>query len=156
MRIGVVSDTHGNSYAIKKAVQAVGQVNMWLHAGDYNRDIRYLKQFTDVQIISVLGNCDWNKEAKPEEFIEIGGKKIWLTHGHQQKVKYENNDLARRGRQYEVDAVIYGHTHIADITWQDELLLFNPGSTSLPREGFASCGLLIIKDGKITAQILEL
>lgn len=156
MRIGVVSDTHGNCDAIKKAVRAVGQVDIWLHAGDYNHDIKYFKQVTDAQIIAVLGNCDWNKDAKPEEFIELGGKKIWLTHGHQQKVKYGNQDLGWWGRHYEVDVVIYGHTHMRDITWDDDLLIFNPGSLSLPRDGGASCGLITITDNKLSAQIIEL
>ena len=156
MRIGVVSDTHGNCDAIQKAVKAVGKVDLWLHAGDYNHDIRYFQKHSDAPIIAVLGNCDWNKDARPEEFIEVGGKKIWLTHGHQQQVKYGNHDLGWWGRQYEVDVVIYGHTHIRDITWQDNLLIFNPGSASLPRDGFACCGLLMIEDGKISAEIIDL
>lgn len=156
MRIGVVSDTHGNCDSIQKAVRAVGEVDLWLHAGDYNHDIRYFKKNTEAPIIAVLGNCDWNKDAKPDEFVEIGGKKIWLTHGHQQKVKYGNQDLGWWGRHYGVDAVIYGHSHVKDITWQGDLLLFNPGSASLPRDGFPSCGLLTIEDGRMSAEIIDL
>ncbi|HWR55298.1 MAG TPA: metallophosphoesterase family protein, partial [Negativicutes bacterium] len=37
MRIGIVSDTHGDQRAIKQVVAQVGPVDLWLHAGDHVR-----------------------------------------------------------------------------------------------------------------------
>ena len=43
MRIGVISDTHGNIPALSKAIKAVGKVDQWLHAGDHSWDADELK-----------------------------------------------------------------------------------------------------------------
>jgi hypothetical protein len=52
--------------------------------------------------------------------------------------------------------VIYGHSHVAEITWQDGLLIFNPGSPYQPRGNRgASCGVLTIEDGDIEAIIID-
>jgi predicted phosphodiesterase len=56
----------------------------------------------------------------------VGGRKIWLTHGHRYHAKERVGELLWWGRQYGVDAVVYGHSHIPDRTWQDGILLFNP------------------------------
>ncbi|MBP2650504.1 MAG: yfcE 1 [Firmicutes bacterium] len=150
MRIGVISDTHGNTKAILKAVKAAGKVELWLHAGDNCRDGKYLADVTGTKVIAVAGNCDAYGTAKPDEFIQIGDKKIWLTHGDNYQAKSRIKELAQWARQYEVDAVIYGHSHVPDITWQDSILLFNPGSPALPRGGSkSSCGILSLNDKNI-------
>ena len=41
-RLGILSDTHGNLQLLKQAVEETGPVDMWLHAGDYIRDARWL------------------------------------------------------------------------------------------------------------------
>ena len=38
MRIGVMSDSHGDTAAVKRAVEFAGNVDIWLHAGDYCSD----------------------------------------------------------------------------------------------------------------------
>lgn len=158
MKIGVISDTHGNTALILKAIKAAGPVDMWLHAGDYSQDATFLAQETGLPVTAVAGNCDGITAAKVDEFITAGGKKIWLTHGHRYRSKERSGELVWWGRQYGVDIVIYGHSHVADITWEENLLIFNPGSTVHPRGGQgASCGLLVIgDDGEVQASIVPL
>lgn len=155
MRIGVMSDTHGDQTAVCQAVKAAGHVDMWLHAGDYSQDVRYLSRLVKVPIFAARGNCDGQTSAKIDEFVEVSGKKIWLTHGHRYGVKQGVRELVEWSRQYEMDVVIYGHTHIPDNQWDEHLLIFNPGSAAQPHFGCGTCGILEINnEGKIAAQII--
>ncbi len=157
MRIGVISDSHGSMAALRKAAAAAGPVEMWLHAGDYSQDAPRLAALTGLAVTAVAGNCDGVTDAKIDEFVEVGGRKIWLTHGHRYHAKERAGELLWWGRQYGVDAVVYGHSHIPDRTWQDGILLFNPGGAVHPRGGFpASCGVLIVAGGDIRAEIIEI
>ncbi len=157
MRIGVISDTHGDAASIRRAVAAAGPVAMWLHAGDLSQDAVFLAKLSGVPVTAAAGNCDGWTAAKIDEFIELDGKKIWLTHGHRYRAKERTGELSWWARQYGVDAVIYGHSHVAAITWDDDLLIFNPGSTFHPRGGRGpSCGILTIENGNIEASITEI
>lgn len=155
MKLGVISDTHGSRPDIRKAVLAAGTVDLWLHAGDYSQDTSYLAEISGTKVIAVAGNCDGNSGAKIDEFVDAGDKKIWLTHGHRYRAKERGGELAWWAEKYGVDIVVYGHSHVPDITWEGKTLLFNPGSTTHPRGGFpASCGKLEIVDGEIKPEII--
>ena len=157
MRIGVISDTPGDQASIRRAVAAAGPVEMWLHAGDYSQDAAFLAEYTGVPVTVVAGNCDGTTTAKVDEFITAAGKRIWLTHGHRYRARERRGELIWWGRQYEVDIVVFGHSHVADSYWSDDLLIFNPGSPVLPRgEGGASCGLLVVEAGQVAAEILAI
>jgi putative phosphoesterase len=154
MRIGVMSDTHGDQAAVRQAMKAVGHVDMWLHAGDYSQDARYLAKLVTVPVFAARGNCDGQATAKIDEFIEVAGKRIWLTHGHRYGVKQGIRELVQWSRQYEMDAVIYGHTHVPDNQWDEQLMIFNPGSAAQPRSGYGTCGVLDINhEGKMVGRI---
>ena len=58
MRIGVMSDSHGNTMAVDRAIELAGSVDCWLHAGDLIEDAEYLAMVTDKKVINVAGNCD--------------------------------------------------------------------------------------------------
>jgi putative phosphoesterase len=156
MKIGVISDTHGDQAAVRQAVKAVPDANMWLHAGDYSQDATYLAGLVAVPVYAAKGNCDGQTIAKIDEFVEVAGKKIWLTHGHRYSVKQGVGELVQRGSQYGMDVVIYGHTHLPDNKCHGNLLIFNPGSVAEPRSGQGTCGILNIdNEGKITGKIIE-
>lgn len=157
MKIGIMSDTHGSLAAVRQALQAAGSVAMWLHAGDYSQDADYLSGLVKVPVFAARGNCDGQAMAKIDEFIEIDGKRIWLTHGHRYGVKQGIRELVEWSRQYEADAVVYGHTHIPDNRQVGGLLVFNPGSAAESRSGCGTCGILEISStGELTGQIVVL
>ncbi len=135
MRIGIMGDTHGNSFFIQQAVAAADSVDFWLHTGDFYRDAMFLSSFTGLAVTAVAGNCDGRAEAKPDEFLEVEGYRIWLTHGHSYGVKLGLNELCEWARRYEADIVVFGHTHQAEILNEAGLLLINPGSAAMPRHG---------------------
>lgn len=149
MKIGVMSDSHGDREAIRQAVARGGPVDCWLHAGDHCQDAVFLGMIVSVPVIAVAGNCDGSAQAKPDEFLEALDKRIWLTHGHRYKVKRNQDELIWWAGQYEADIVVYGHTHVADILRQDQVLAFNPGSVAFPRDGGPpSFGFIEIVSGR--------
>ncbi|HWR39007.1 MAG TPA: metallophosphoesterase [Patescibacteria group bacterium] len=155
MRIGVVSDTHGNTRMLRRAVAAAGPVDQWLHAGDYSQDARHLIGWSQVPVTTVAGNCDGRVDLPLDEYVDVGGKKIWLTHGHRYSVKQDLVDIIWWGGQYEVDIAVFGHTHVPYCQRHGSLLVFNPGSLGIPRFGRPTYGLLTIDGDEIYGQIIE-
>lgn len=157
MRIGLVSDTHGDRAALRKVIAQAGPVALWLHAGDHMRDADYLQELTSIPVYAVPGNCDPRDAAPPDQFLTFGGCRIMLTHGHRYGVKHSLRDLAWWGHQYEARAVVFGHTHKAVICREEGVLLVNPGSPAFPRgAGAASFGILELLPAKIQPTIVEL
>lgn len=157
MRIGVISDTHGDCSAVEKAAAAVGPADLWLHAGDCSQDGEFLRDLTGVPVIAAKGNCDGSGDAKVDEFFEVAGKAFWLTHGHRYRVKQGLSELKWWGRQYQVDVVVYGHSHISDIVRDENLLIFNPGSAAYPQQSrWPTCGVIVINDNCVEARIIEI
>jgi putative phosphoesterase len=157
MKIGVISDTHGSQGSIRKIVDAAGNVDLWLHAGDYSQDAQYVTALTGDKVTAVKGNCDGQTTAKIDEFIEVCGKRLWLTHGHRYDVKQGLYELLWWGREYEADIIVYGHSHVPELKWIGDLLVFNPGSALYPRFGQPTFGILEINgQGKILPSIVEI
>lgn len=153
MRVGVISDTHGDHVTIRQIVKLFADVDLWLHAGDCSQDAEYLASVAVAPVVAVRGNCDGHTTAKIDEFVEIAGHKIWLTHGHRYHVKQGTHELVEWGKQYEVDVVVYGHSHVPGHHWDEGILIFNPGSAY---GSHATCGVLDIdEDGKILGRIVQ-
>lgn len=158
MKIGVISDTHGDLAAIRRAVSALGYVDCWLHAGDYSKDRFYLADLSGVPVYAVQGNCDMDEDtALVDEYITVENKKIWLTHGHKYEAKNREKELVWWSKQYNVDIVVYGHSHVPRNLNEEDILIFNPGSPSRPRGGSKqSCGLLTITKNSVQAELFEI
>ena len=72
-------------------------------------------------------------------------------------VSYTHLDLYRAAcaaRERQADVLLFGHTHRAEITWDDGLLLFNPGSLSGGAD--STYGTLDITPAGIVPNILRL
>ena len=50
MKIGVVSDTHGDLHALEAVLDQAGEVDLWLHAGDYSQDAPYIEEATGIPV----------------------------------------------------------------------------------------------------------
>ena len=82
MRILVFSDTHNNSGRMIKVIDNTIGEDAVIHCGDGMRDVKEAEEiYPDIKFYYVSGNCDMDRK-KYEEIIEIGGKKIFVTHGH--------------------------------------------------------------------------
>lgn len=153
MKIGIISDTHGSLTALRKVVSMAPPVEFWIHCGDYAFDGERLEGMTGLTVYSVAGNCDVMRgpvTAKPDQFLKIEDRRIWVTHGH----LYMNETRSVRemgwwGQRLEQDLVIFGHTHVPVFEQQGNIWLINPGSPSRPRAGSAaSFAVLSLQKGQ--------
>lgn len=155
MRIGVISDTHGSEIAIDLGVKYAGEVDEWLHLGDFSSDTRYLSDLTGLPVTAVRGNCDGITRV-PSEFVkEIGGVRIFMTHGHMYDVNSTLQRLKYRAEELDCTVALYGHTHIPCLEKHGDLLILNPGSASKPIGcKKPSVAVLTIEDGNVNADIV--
>lgn len=156
MRIAVFSDTHGKWEGLALTRSRLGEVDLLVHAGDHYRDAQAVAAGLGLppgHIHAVVGNCDYGTPGPEELILELDGVRILLLHGHRHEVKRTLQPVFYRAQEAEVQAVIFGHSHVPVCMTDQGLLLFNPGSYSEPRvPGPGSCGLLNIEAGKVQAK----
>ena len=71
------------------AATADQDIDMWLHAGDFGDDARYMQEHTDIPVYAVRGNNDRLQPLEPrEQLIPLEDTYIYMTHGHE--VSYYN------------------------------------------------------------------
>lgn len=153
MRIGVISDSHGKIKPARQALKQMGQIDLLLHAGDHYGDALKLAAEFKVPLKSVVGNCDWLDKGPAEEIVQIGSKRLFLTHGHAYRVKDSYLNLFYRAQEVGADLVVFGHTHVAELQIIDEVILFNPGSIALPRQGEATYGMITYEQDQLKVHI---
>ncbi len=158
MKIGVLSDSHGDRQALEKALERMGEVDVVFHLGDYVKDVERIKKVYSGPIYNVKGNCDFfvNAIAPLEHQITLKGKKIFAVHGHKYNVKFGIKALYYKSLEIGADIVLFGHTHCAGIIRVDGMVFLNPGSVSIPRDGKPpTYGIIKISKGSIKPKIVE-
>lgn len=149
MRIGIMGDTHGDFGAMDRILRQAGEVDLWLHTGDYSQDVAHLRSLTNKSVQSVCGNCDSYEGRSPKEAIlHLEGFTLALVHGHQYLLPDSLANLAFWGRSKNAQVVIFGHTHVALTEMVEDVLLVNPGSPSRPRRGLPSYAELYLLRGE--------
>jgi putative phosphoesterase len=148
MRIGVVSDTHRNVSSIELLGEKIKAVDLVIHLGDNVDDISIIKKYYKGKIINVKGNCDFSAKTPNDRVEDVGGKKIFLTHGHKYSVKENLYKLRYKALETGANIVLYGHSHIAKIDFEEGIWYINPGSASEPRDGARSFAIINI-DGDV-------
>lgn len=129
MRILVVSDSHGDYRSLKKAIAAQPSAEVIVHCGDGSNEVESLKiDFHEKQLIAVRGNCDWSSMLPPTEIAQVGGKRLFVTHGHLYQAKFTIYNMICAAREEKADILLYGHTHCALNEYDDGLYIMNPGS----------------------------
>jgi putative phosphoesterase len=154
----VVSDTHGYLSGIKKIISQYPQAHGLIHLGDYYKDALVLKnEFPHLEYASVPGNCDYVLNAPRELFLEVGGKRLLLTHGHHDNVKNGTSRLETRALNGGFDAVLFGHTHVPCYKMVSTVHVINPGSPVYPRGSSGpTYALMEIGQGDIQVRIMDL
>jgi len=130
MKIGVVSDTHVSriDQLPPRLVDSLKEVDLIVHLGDYTGKelLDGLRGLGDFR--GVFGNMDTlavRAELQEKEVVDVNGKRLGLIHGWGAPWGIHKKVRARfKG----VDAVLYGHTHMAKNELVEEILFFNPGS----------------------------
>ncbi|WP_303871580.1 metallophosphoesterase [Acetobacterium wieringae] len=158
MKIGVMSDSHGNLKAVKQAVEEMGPVDVIIHLGDYVEDALYLRTITNAPVHILKGNLDsFADQGSMSLETTLGGFRVFACHGHKHGVKNDLHHLYYAGLEKSAQVILYGHTHHAYIEDDGQVLLMNPGSVGAPRlDDPASYGLITIEAGEIEAKIIPL
>lgn len=156
MKIGVVSDTHMMKKFIDKSIPYLKECDLIIHAGDNFSDSKYIHNETNVGIMAVKGNCDFDN-VEDELLFEVEDKTIFLCHGDKYGVKYGIDEIEQKAKSVNADVVIFGHTHIPLNIEKDNILYLNPGSLSLPRRvTYKSLIIIDIKQGQINVEEIRL
>lgn len=162
--IGILSDSHDNLNAIRKAVEFFNkkEVKAVLHAGDIVSPFT-VKAFKELKskLYFVFGNNDGDKITLTKRFEEIGatscgdfgdltidGLHIALLHGTNEALV---KALARSG---EFDVVIRGHTHDPAVRVIEGTPVINPGECSGVLSGKATVAILEVAN--LNVEITEL
>lgn len=153
-KILVIADSHGAKQLVSKAIAEAGECDMLIHLGDHCGDT--VDCGFSGEIVTVRGNCDTDQDVPISELVNIGGKRIFITHGNKFLVKLDMTRLNLAAREYNCDAALFGHTHCAYKEYENNILMFNPGSLALPNTGGKSYGILEISENGIEAKIVAL
>ena len=129
MRLLVFSDSHGDIYAIKKAIDAQPTAEAVIFLGDGYMDFEKCKPLLkDKKIYCVKGNNDFYCDYPRNSIIEEGGLKIYITHGHYEYVKSSLSGLLIKARENNCRIALYGHTHRQQTDYYDGIHIFCPGA----------------------------
>lgn len=150
MKILVLSDSHSGLRFMRDSIEIL-RPDAMIHLGDYFDDAKAISEdYPHIPLIQVPGNCDRFRYMpnQPEILIQnVYGAELYLTHGHRHNVKMTTGLLLRDARAAKVDAVLYGHTHVADCHQEpDGLWVLNPGSCGYSG---GSVGLMVVENRKI-------
>jgi putative phosphoesterase len=158
MIVGVMSDVHGSLYWFNKTMDNFAECEFIINLGDFlyhgprnplPRDY-FPKKLSDKaknidNLFMIKGNCDSdvdemvvNKAFMKKSFFFVDGIKILALHGD------EVDDYKKLPEIYPYfDIIMFGHIHVPVIEKVDNVILFNPGSVSLPKNNFPnSFGIL--------------
>jgi len=131
-RIGVISDTHIRKLKDipAKLLDTIKSFDLIVHLGDIvsMEFVEFLKSTN--KFTGIAGNHDPQsiKRILPKtDIIEVNGKRLGLLHGYWFPFFCDRRSIARF-KDENVDAILYGHTHIIRNQVKDGILWFNPGS----------------------------
>ena len=161
MKIIVFSDSHGRCDKMTNIISGFKEKayapDYIVHLGDYMRDAKILqKQFPEIPVLYVYGNGEYSLEGNDyEKEVEIGGKKIFILHGHTKNVRFSIDTLKMVAGQKKYDMILYGHTHEPMETCHNGTHIVCPGSISRDRSGKGESYCMVDITGKdICANII--
>lgn len=134
MRVLIVSDTHRQNKNFFKVYDRVKPVDKVIHLGDAEGAEDYLQAGIECPLEIVCGNNDFFTELAKEKILELEGKKIWITHGHNYGVSMGTEKIKEEAAARGIDIVMFGHTHRPLIEIDGQVTAVNPGSLSYPRQ----------------------
>jgi uncharacterized protein len=139
MKLGVISDTHGDAAAAQRALKILDSLNVSLiiHCGDIGPEVVAALQGRRVHF--VRGNMDAANEMD-DRFVdpahtfhldfgslELEGRRVAFLHGHDIKLLHHTIHSG------DWDLVCHGHTHAFGSSREGETLVLNPGALSRTR-----------------------
>ena len=132
MKILVLSDSHSALRFMRRCVEII-KPDAIVHLGDHYDDGAVLSEENpQIPMHQVPGNCDRYRcppFAREVLCYTVCGVRLFMTHGHNHRVKMGIGALLCDARKESAQAVLYGHTHRPDCHREpDGLWVLNPGS----------------------------
>lgn len=178
MKIGVIADTHIPDLRRSlpaRVMEIFSSVEIVLHAGDITTlDVLQQLQESVSLTFAVYGEND-SPEVRTylqeSQVLEFGGLRVGLIHGNRDARRGFNDRVARLLRRdpyhqeyidfilsrfNNVDAIVFGHTHVPYAKVRDGVFLFNPGSINPSNNNEPSVGLLEITSRGIRGRVLPI
>lgn len=178
MKIGVIADTHIPDLRRSlpaRVMEIFSSVEIVLHAGDITAlDVLQQLQESVSLTFAVYGDHDTPEVRtylQESQVLEFGGLRVGLVHGHPEArsgINERIQKLLRRdpynpeyiqfilSRFSNVDAIVFGHTHIPYAKVHEGVFLFNPGSINPSNNNEPSVGLLEITNRGIRGRVLPI
>ena len=154
MKLLVFSDNHGEREPLIRILKDNPGCDRYISLGDSEMKEAEL---TQLNVFGVRGNYPTDPHFPLDLTFELNGVKTYITHGHYHAVKFGLNTLLNKCLYNHIELCMYGHTHIANITEYEDVILFNPGALSYRRVGTKqSYALVEITDDFIHVKILNL
>lgn len=167
MKIGIVSDTHGSLTAFQRVLDVFGPCDFMLHAGDilyhgprnplpvgYNPQglAEAINRLT-VPFITAAGNCDAPIDQvlisvpiqSPYALFCTDKFRVLVNHGHEKS----EEELLELSIKWGVNILVTGHTHVKRLEKKDDIILVNPGSCALPKDGTPSVAVMDEREIKL-------
>lgn len=160
MKLGVFSDSHVYDLTAlpKKALELLEGMDLIVHAGDFTGKglVDKLRKLGDFK--GVYGNMDPNnvrRELPEKVTLELNAFNIGITHPSEGGSPF-GLEKRIKTKFEQVDAIIYGHTHLPKNEVINGIVYFNPGSiTGKFPARHKTFGILKI-DKKIKGKIIKL
>lgn len=161
MKIGVLSDTHGSLFYFEKALECLSDCDVLLHAGDvlyhgprndlpkdYNPKGLITKLNELDNIIIARGNCDSDVDQMvinhpiqgPYVLSQFGEVRILVNHGYVNS----KEETIKNAKSMGATILVLGHTHVKELFVDEDLIVLNPGSTAIPKDGSHSVATIEI------------
>ncbi len=172
MKVGLLSDTHGDIKAWEKAKIYLRDCDLVVHSGDvlyhgiFNPILESYKPLLLAEELNKFprplhfsqGNCDSEVDqlalnyplASPYLWLSLGDFSLLAHHGH----LYSQAELLKLAKKWGVNLILTGHTHSYQLKKEEGVLLVNPGSPSLPKDGKPPT-LALLEKGRIKIVRLE-
>ena len=93
----VLSDTHGDMHVLREAIEKEKPFDTLVHCGDVEGSLGSVLGVQTFGYLAVRGNCDLVSDVPRELLFNLGGSRIFVTHGHRFQVRYDVQPLIRQG-----------------------------------------------------------
>jgi len=148
-----MSDSHGSVSNIFDAIE-IEAPDVVLHLGDYAFDCNDAGlMFPDVMLRSVRGNSDRRSPGLDIDEFLMDNKRFFITHGHLFGVKISKISIAKEAVNRNADVVLFGHTHNPFYSYNDGIILLNPGSIGSGGKMYA---VLELENGEVKHEFKHL
>lgn len=171
MKLFIASDIHGSAFYCRKLLdtyekegaQRMILLGDILYHGPRNdlpkeyapKEVIRMLNDKKHEIYAVRGNCEAEVDQMVLEFpvladymlLFAGDRAVYATHGH--VYNEEHLPPMKPG-----DVLLHGHTHVLRAEKKGDIIILNPGSVSIPKEGNPPT-YAVLEDGVFTIRDFE-